>query len=99
MAQQADDKAAETPPTAPRRSSPTPPQRPRFGFSPRWIFFVLALLALNLFISTRAMGPETCKGAPDLVRALDQGQAGVAPVPTATVAVLLQPFASAPVTV
>jgi cell division protease FtsH len=58
MAQQADDRAAETPP-APRRPSPTPPQRPRFGFSPRWIFFVLALLALNLFISTRAMGPES----------------------------------------
>ena len=59
MAQQADDRAAETPPPAPRGSSPTPPQRPRFGLSPRWIVFFLALLALNLFISSRAMGPES----------------------------------------
>ena len=57
MAQQA-DRAAETPP-APRGSSPTPPQRPGFRLSPRWIVFFLAVLALNLFISTRAMGPES----------------------------------------
>jgi len=38
MAQQADDRAAETPPPAQRRSSPMPPQRPRFGLSVRWIF-------------------------------------------------------------
>jgi cell division protease FtsH len=59
MAQQADDRAAETPPPASRGSSPTPPQRPRFGLSPRWIVFFLALLALNLFISSRAMEPES----------------------------------------
>jgi len=59
MAQQGDERAAETPPPAPRGSLPNPPQRPTFGFSPRWIVFVLALLALNLFISSRAMGPES----------------------------------------
>jgi cell division protease FtsH len=59
MAQQADDRGAETPPPASRGSSPTPPQRPRFGLSPRWIVFFLALLALNLFISSRAMEPES----------------------------------------
>jgi cell division protease FtsH len=59
MAQQADDRAAETPPPAPRGSSPTPPPGPRFGLSPRWIVFFLVLLALNLFISSRAMGPES----------------------------------------
>ena len=58
MAQQADDRAAETPP-APRASSPTPPQQPGFRLSPRWIVFFLALLALNLFIASRAMGPES----------------------------------------
>jgi cell division protease FtsH len=58
MAQQADDRAAETPPP-PRGSSPTPPQRPGFRLSPRWIVFFLALLALNLFIASRAMGPES----------------------------------------
>jgi cell division protease FtsH len=59
MAQQADDRAAKTPPTAPRGSSPTPPQRPQFRLSPRWIVFFLAVLALNLFISNRAMEPES----------------------------------------
>src|ERR671910_439573 len=59
MAQQADDRAAETPPPAPRGSSPTPPRRPRFGLSPRWIVFFVALLAFNLFITSRAMEPES----------------------------------------
>jgi cell division protease FtsH len=59
MAQQTNDRAAETPPSAARGSSPTPPQRPRFGVSPRWIAFFLALLALNVFISSRAMEPKS----------------------------------------
>jgi cell division protease FtsH len=68
MAQQADERAAETPPPAPRGSSPTPaprgssptpPQRPRFGLSPRWIVFFLALLAVDLFITSLLMGPES----------------------------------------
>ena len=59
MAQQADDRAAERPPPGARGSSPTPPQRPGFRLSPRWIVFFLAVLALNLFISTRAMEPES----------------------------------------
>ena len=58
MAQQADDRAAETPLAAPR-GSPASPQRPRFRLSPRWIVFFLALLALNLLITSRAMGPES----------------------------------------
>ena len=59
MAQQADDRAAETPPPGARGSSPTPPQQPGFRLSPRWIVFFLAVLALNLFIASRAMGPES----------------------------------------
>jgi cell division protease FtsH len=55
MAQQG-DRAAETPP---RRTSPTPPRRPRFGLSPRWIVFFVVLLTLNLFISTRATRPPS----------------------------------------
>ena len=58
MAQQADERPAETPPPAPRGSS-TPPQRPWSRLSPRWIAFVLALLAINLFIASRAMEPES----------------------------------------
>src|ERR687897_1126035 len=59
MAQQGDDRAAETPPPRARESSPTPPQRPGFRLSPRWIVFFLGVLALNLFIASRAMGPES----------------------------------------
>jgi cell division protease FtsH len=59
MAQQADERQAETPPPAPRGSPPTPPERPRFGLSPRWIAFFLLLLVLNLFIANRAMEPES----------------------------------------
>src|SRR5262245_23831319 len=59
MAQQADEHPAESPPPAPRGSSPTPPQRPRFWLSPRWIVFFVVLLAVNLFISTRATQPES----------------------------------------
>jgi cell division protease FtsH len=48
MARQADERSAET-----------PPQRPGFRLSPRWIVFFLAVLALNVFISSRAMEPES----------------------------------------
>jgi hypothetical protein len=59
MAQQADDRQPVTPPPAPRGSTPKEPQRPRFGLSPRWIVLFLARLALNLFLTTRAMEPES----------------------------------------
>jgi cell division protease FtsH len=59
MAREADDRTAETPPPAPRGSSPTPPRRPWYALSPRWIVFVVVLLAFNVFISSRAMGPES----------------------------------------
>ena len=59
MSEQADDHPAESPPPAPRGSPPKEPQRPRFGLSPRWIAFFLVLLALNLFLTTRAMEPES----------------------------------------
>jgi cell division protease FtsH len=59
MAQQADDRAAEKAPPAPHGSSPTSPKHPRFWLSPRWILFFVALLALNLFVSSRATQPES----------------------------------------
>ncbi len=59
MSEQADDRPAESPPPAPRGSSPKEPRRPRFGLSPRWIAFFLVLLAVNLFLTTRAMEPES----------------------------------------
>jgi cell division protease FtsH len=58
MAQQADERSAESPPPAPRGSSPAPATpRPWYRPSPRWIVFFLVLLALNFFISSRAMEP------------------------------------------
>jgi cell division protease FtsH len=62
MAQQADDRAPspDQAPPAPRGSSPpASPERPWFRPGPRWVLFFLALLALNLFIASRAMGPES----------------------------------------
>ena len=59
MAEQAEDRAAKAPPPAPRGSTPQRPERPRFGLSPRWIVFFLGLLAINLFVSARAMEPES----------------------------------------
>ncbi|HEY7707449.1 MAG TPA: ATP-dependent zinc metalloprotease FtsH [Gaiellaceae bacterium] len=73
MAKPVDDRAAETPP---KPSSPTPPQRPGFRLSPRWIVFFLAVLALNLFISTRAMGPESRVRVPYSPFFLEQVDAG-----------------------
>jgi len=64
MAQQDDDRAAETPPPAPRGSSPTPPQRPWFGLSRRWIVLLFALFALDLFITSEVMGPESRERVP-----------------------------------
>ena len=58
MAQPTEDTAKRTPPG--RGGSPaTPPRPPRFGVSPRWIVLFGVLLALDLFISARAMAPES----------------------------------------
>ena len=56
MAQPTEDTASRTPPGG---SPPTPPRRPRFGFSLRWIVLFGVVLALDLFISARAMAPES----------------------------------------
>jgi cell division protease FtsH len=58
MAQQTEDSAKRTP-AAPGGSPRTPPKPPRFRVSPRWIVLFFVLLAVNLFISARAMGPES----------------------------------------
>ncbi len=59
MPPQDDNRSAETPPPEPRGSSPTPPRRRWLGLSPRWIVLLLAVLALDLFITTRVMEPES----------------------------------------
>jgi cell division protease FtsH len=59
MANQADNRSPATPPPAPRGSSPTEAGRPWFRPSPRWIVFFLAVLALNVFVTSRAMQPQS----------------------------------------
>src|ERR687892_1126278 len=76
MAEQADDRATDTPPPAPRGSSPTPPQRPWFALSRRWIVFFVALLALNVFIANRTMESESRVRVPYSPFFLDQVKAG-----------------------
>ena len=62
------------PPPAPRGSSP-PPQ-PRFQFSRRWILFALALLAFNIYFSSRAAEPSSRVRVPYSPFFLDQVKAG-----------------------
>ena len=47
------------PPPAPRGSSPTTPQSPRFRPSRGWILFALALLAFNFYLGSRATQPPS----------------------------------------
>jgi cell division protease FtsH len=75
MAQQSDDRPAQPPP-APRGSSPTSPQRPRFGLSPRWIVFFLVLLGVNLLITSLTMGPESRTRVPYSPFFLEQVRTG-----------------------
>jgi cell division protease FtsH len=49
-----EQREAPTPPP-PGGSSASPPKRP--WFSPRWIVFLVALIGLNLFLTSRAMKP------------------------------------------
>ena len=76
MAQHADDRASETPPPPQRGPSPTPPQRPWYALSRRSIVFFLALLALNVFVTSRAMGPESRVRVPYSPFFLQQVNAG-----------------------
>src|ERR671927_51595 len=52
-----DKREGATPPPAPRGSTPSGPQGPSFRPGMRWVAFFLVLLAVNVFLSTRATGP------------------------------------------
>ena len=60
----------------PAGGSPPPSQPPRLAVSPRWIVLIGAVLALNLFISVRAMAPETRVRVPYSPYFLQQVKAG-----------------------
>jgi cell division protease FtsH len=64
------------PPPAPRGSSPTTPQRPWHRPGPRWIIFFLAVLALNILVSTRAMQPTARVRVPYTPFFINQVSAG-----------------------
>src|SRR5512133_1553897 len=56
MASPSKDRAQESgAPPAPRGSSPTSSRPPRFRLGRNWVLFFLALLALNIYLGSRAM--------------------------------------------
>jgi cell division protease FtsH len=59
MAERSDGREGKGPPPAPRGSSPGPQPRPWYRPSPRWIAFFLLLLAVNIFLTTRATEPAS----------------------------------------
>src|SRR5213592_2578129 len=69
------DKSRDAPP-APRGSSPTSPQPPRFRLSRRWILFALALLAFNFYFGSRANQPPSRVRVPYSPFFLQQVSAG-----------------------
>jgi cell division protease FtsH len=64
------------PPPAPRGSTPTEPPRPSWRPGRGWIAFVLAILALNVFFSSRAMQPTSRVRVPYSPFFLSQVRAG-----------------------
>jgi cell division protease FtsH len=69
---------SETPtsPPAPRGSSPTKPEPPRFRFDWRWLAVGLALLALNFYLGSRATQPPSRVRVPYSPFFLNQVSAG-----------------------
>src|SRR5215831_17908803 len=63
------------PPPAPRGSSPGTPQNRWFRPGPGWIVLFLGLLALNIFVSSRAMEPASRVRIPYSPFFLDQVKA------------------------
>jgi cell division protease FtsH len=55
----AEERKDTSAPPAPRGSSPTPPQSPRFRPGRSWILFVVALLAFNFYLGSRATQPPS----------------------------------------
>jgi cell division protease FtsH len=71
-----DDPDKNASPPAPRESSPTPPQLPRFRPSRRWIIFAVALLAFNFYLGSRATQPQSRVRVPYSPFFLQQVRAG-----------------------
>ena len=69
------DQRPESPP-APRGSSPTSPRPPRFRVSRNWILFFVAILALNIYLGSRAVNEASRVRVPYSPFFLDQVRAG-----------------------
>jgi cell division protease FtsH len=76
MADGAEDRTPEKPPPAPRGSSPVQTARPWYRPSGRWIALFVAVLALNVFITSRVMEPESRVRVPYSPFFLQQVRAG-----------------------
>jgi cell division protease FtsH len=63
-------------PPAPRGSSPTPPQPPRFRVGRNWILLAVALLAFNFYLGSRATQPASRIRVPYSPFFLQQVRAG-----------------------
>ena len=50
-----DQRQGSSAPPAPRGTTPTPPRPRRFAFGRNWILFLLVLLAINIYLGSRAM--------------------------------------------
>ena len=50
-----DQRQGSSTPPAPRGTTPTPPRPRRFAFGRNWILFLLVLLAINIYLGSRAM--------------------------------------------
>jgi cell division protease FtsH len=72
----ADQRKETSAPPAPRGSSPASPQPRRFRVSRNWIIFFLALLALNVYLGSRAMQQESRVRVPYSPFFLDQVKRG-----------------------
>src|ERR671935_708331 len=75
-ATRADQRKDVSAPPAPRGSSPTSPQPPRFRVGRGWILFGLVLLALNFYFGSRATQPPSRVRIPYSPFFLDQVRAG-----------------------
>jgi len=74
-ATRSDQRKNASAPSAPRGSSPTPPQ-PRFRLSRGWILFLLAVLAFNFYVGTHATRPASRLRVPYSPFFLQQVRAG-----------------------
>jgi cell division protease FtsH len=72
MATRENQRKDATAPPAPRGSSPTPPQVPRFRPGRTWVIFALVLLAFNFYVGSRATQPASRVRVPYSPFFLDQ---------------------------